>query len=112
MERFDERWAAVQSALKKRFDKETDVKGALFIIGLREWGKKKKKISKEEKQDMMNLAACKILTNEGYFEVQHLDAEGWPVWKQTKALPVMNAKEQEKFIMEHIITYFEEEKLL
>ena len=112
MENVDEKWEAVQGALKNRFGKAPDVKAALFIIGLREWGKKKKKFTKEEKQDLMNLAACKILSDEGYFTVEHLDADGWPVWKQSKALPNMNSKEQEEFLKDHIFTYFQLDRLL
>ena len=112
MQELDQNWEKVQETLKSRFGKDTDVKSVLFIIGLRELGKKKKKFTKEEKQDLMNLAVCKILSPEGYFTVSHLDGEGWPVWKQTKPLPVMNNKEQENFIKEHIITYFEDEGLL
>jgi hypothetical protein len=111
MENVEKEWERVVESLKSRFGKDSDVKAVLFIIGLRELGKKKKKFSKEEKQDLMNLAVCKIFSIDGYFEVQHLDADGWPVWKQAKPLPSMNAKEQEVFIKEHIIKYFEQEKL-
>ena len=113
MDTTEEKWGLVSASLTKRFGKAADVKAALYVIGLREWGKKKtKKITKEEKLDLMNLAACKILSPDGYFEVQHLDAEGWPVWKQAKALPPMTTKEQELFLMEHIYKYFESERLL
>jgi hypothetical protein len=105
-------WDNVLQFMQQRFDKEADVKSVLFIIGLREYGHKKKKFTKEDKQDLMNLALCTILTDEGYFSVSHLDAEGWPVWKQSKALPTMSAKEQEDFIKDHIVTYFIEEGLI
>lgn len=105
-------WDSVLQLMQKRFDKEADVKSVLFIIGLREFGHKKKKFTKEDKQDLMNLALCTILSDEGYFAVAHLDAEGWPVWKQAKALPVMSAKEQEDFIKQHIISYFRSESLI
>ncbi len=112
MESIEEKWELVSHALKNRFGKSADLKAALFVIGLREWGQKKTKITKEEKLDLMNLAACKILTDEGYFVVEHLDADGWPVWKQAKALPPMDAKQQEVFIKEHIYHYFVTERLL
>ena len=112
MDSIEEKWGLVTAALQKRFGKSADVKAALYIIGLREWGQKKKKITKEGKLDLMNLAACKVLSDEGYFIVQHLDADGWPVWKQGKALPPMTTKEQELFLMEHIYNYFVSERLL
>jgi hypothetical protein len=112
MQDLDQNWEKVKEVLKTRFGKDSDVKSVLFIIGLRELGKNKKKFTKEEKQDLMNLAVCKILSPEGYFEVSHLDGDGWPVWKQAKPLPTMNNKEQENFIKEHIIMYFADEGLL
>ena len=112
MENFEERWEKVEDTLQKRFDKEPDVKAILFIIGLRELGTKKNKFSKEEKQDLMNLAFCRISSKDGYFDIDHLDGDGLPIYKQVKPLPPMNQKEQEQFIMENIIHYFEEEGLI
>ena len=119
MENLDEQWVKVTAFVKERFKKEPDLQGVLFVLGMREaailetqGGKNvKRKYTKEQKQDLMNLAFSKVMSEAGYFEVAHLDAEGWPVWKQIKPLPVMNAKEQEVFIKEKIIEYFEEEGL-
>ena len=105
-------WVAVENFMHKRFGKETDVKAVLFVIGLREYGHKKEKFTKEEKQDLMNLAACKVMSLDGYFEVSHLDAEGWPVWKQALPLPKMTPHEQEDFLKSQIISYFKAEKLI
>jgi hypothetical protein len=105
-------WLAVERFMLERFDKDADVKAVLFVIGMREYGHKKQKFTKEEKQDLMNLAACKVMSLEGYFEVSHLDAEGWPVWKQAKAMPPMSPSEQEDFLKQRIIHYFAEEKLI
>ena len=104
-------WADIEKYMLDRFEKEADVKELLFVIGMREFGHKKTKFTKEEKQDLMNLAACKVLSLQGYFEVSHLDAEGWPVWKQAKAIAPMSPTQQEEFIKEHIILYFQDEDL-
>lgn len=108
----DKKWAKVLLYMLQRFQKKADIKEILFVIGLRELGQKKNKFTKEQKQDLMNLAFCKAASFSGYLEVSHLDGDGWPVWKQQKPLPVMNNKEQEIFIKEHIILYFEAEGLL
>jgi hypothetical protein len=105
-------WLDIERYMLERFDKDADVKAILFVIGMREYGHKKMKFTKEEKQDLMNLAACKVMSLGGYFEVSHLDAEGWPVWKQAKAMDSMTAADQEEFLKKHIIRYFEEEKLI
>lgn len=108
----EESWTRVTNYMQERFGKESDLRSVLFVIGLRELGKKKKKFSKEEKQDLMNLALCKALSFAGYFEVSHLDGEGWPVWKQIKPMPQLKPAEQEEFIKEHIVLYFREEGLI
>lgn len=107
-----EGWDEVVEFIRKRFDKDADVKEVLFVMGLREFGQKKKRFTKEQKQDLMNLAACKAFSLDGYFVVSHLDAEGWPVWKQSKPMPVMDVRHQEAFIKEHIVRYFREEGLI
>jgi hypothetical protein len=105
-------WIDIERYMVERFDKDADVKAVLFVIGMREYGHKKQKFTKEEKQDLMNLAACKVMSLDGYFEVSHLDSEGWPVWKQAKAMPPMTPTDQEEFLKEHIISYFETENLI
>jgi hypothetical protein len=64
--------------------------------------------SKEEKQDLMHIATCAILSRSGYYQLEHLDQEGWPHWKLVKPLPALSLKEQEDFLKEHILMYFEE----
>ena len=105
-------WEKVKHFMKTRFDRDGDLRAVLFVIGLRELGTKKRKFSKEDKQDLMNLATCQILRPDGYFEVKHLDKDGWPVWHQIKAFPPMNNAEQELFIKSYVIRYLEEDKLL
>jgi hypothetical protein len=109
-------WTQVTDIIKQRFDKDADIKSILFIIGLREFGMKKTDFTKEEKQDLMNLAVCRILSAEGYFEqvainVNKKDDE-WPIWKQSKALPNMDANQQDKFLKDYIIQYFLDEEII
>jgi hypothetical protein len=64
----------------------------------------------------MNLAVCRILSSEGYFEqvainVNKKDDE-WPIWKQSKALPNMDANQQDKFLKDYIIQYFLDEEII
>lgn len=107
-----EKWASVESLIHNRFHKKPDLKAALFVIGLRELGTVQLSLTKEEKQDLMNLAVCRICSPSGYFEVEAIDDDGWPVWKQVKPMPKMNSKEQEEFLKSHVIRYFETEQLL
>jgi len=45
----------------------------------------------------MHVAVCSLLSKSGYYELEKMDEEGWPHFKQLKAMPEMNTTEQEKF---------------
>lgn len=88
--------------------KKPNLNTMLFLIGIQELGKGPRKYSKEEKQDLMNLGTCAILSLSGYFGFIGYDEDGWPHWEIHKAVPKMSLEEQERFLMEHIILYFED----
>jgi hypothetical protein len=89
--------------------KPKDLNGVLFIVGMQELGKGAKRFSKEEKQDLMHIAICKVLSLSGYYELEGQDAEGWPHWKMVKKLPHFDLLEQEKLLKMHVLEYFEQE---
>lgn len=106
-------WPFVEKVVQDRFGKSsTDLKTILFLLGLRDLGKAQGKFTKEEKQDLMNLAICRVFSLSGYFIQEGVDEDGWPIWKQNKALPKMNVKEQELFIKTHVTKYFMQEELI
>lgn len=84
----------------------------LFLIGIQELGQVKKEFTKEQKQDLMHVAVCTLLSEDGYFELENYDKDGWPHFHEVKKTPPMNLKEQEDFLKEHIIHYFEEKNML
>ena len=86
-----------------------DLNGVLFIIGVQELGKGPRNFSKEEKQDLMHIAICKVLSFSGYYSLEGLDEEGWPHWKLEKPLPHFDLMEQEKLLKMHVLDYFEQE---
>jgi len=65
------------------------------------------KFTKEQKQDLMHVAVCSLLSPSGYYELEMVDEEGWPHYRQLKTLPVLNFIEQENFMKDHILLYFE-----
>lgn len=89
--------------------KPKDLNGVLFLIGVQELGKGGKNFSKEEKQDLMHIGICKVLSLAGYYELQGLDIDGWPHWKLIKKLPHFDLLEQEKLLKIHVMEYFEKE---
>lgn len=78
----------------------------LFLIGVQELGNTRKKFTKEEKQDLMHIAVCTLFRQSGYYELEGIDGDGWPHFRQLKALPPMEVAEQENFLKDHILLYF------
>ncbi len=89
--------------------KPKDLNGVLFLIGVQELGRGNQNFSKEEKQDLMHIGICKVLSLSGYYELDGLDKDGWPHWKLVKKLPHFDLLEQEKLLKMHVMEYFEKE---
>ena len=47
--------------------KPKDLNGVLFLIGVQELGKGALRFDKEQKQDLMHIAICKVLSIGGFF---------------------------------------------
>jgi hypothetical protein len=101
------RWWALEEKLMTRFGKKPDMEAILFLIGIQEVGDFQTKFTKEQKQDLMHVAVCSLLSPSGYYELEMVDEEGWPHYRQLKTLPVFNFIEQENFMKDHILLYFE-----
>ena len=86
-----------------------DLNAVLFLIGVQELGKGSKRFTKEEKQDLMHIGICKVLSLSGYYVLEGLDEDGWPHWRLKKKLPHFDLLEQEKLLKMHVIEYFESE---
>jgi hypothetical protein len=105
------RWWALEEKLMERFGKKPDMEAILFLIGIQEVGDFRTKFTKEQKQDLMHVAVCSLLSPSGYYELEMVDEEGWPHYRQLKTLPVFNFIEQENFMKDHILLYFENQEL-
>lgn len=106
------RWLKLRIKLKERFGIKPDVNGVLMLIGVQELGQGPQEFSKEQKQDLMHIAVCTILSASGYYVSDGLDDEGWPHFSQIKELPVLNVTEQEDFLKDHILLYFQNQGFL
>ncbi|MBO9729123.1 MAG: hypothetical protein J7623_10855 [Chitinophaga sp.] len=107
MEDFEQRWQPIENMLTERFGKKPNMEAILFMIGVNELNNfTKKKYTKEQKQDLMHVAVCTLLSQSGYFELEGLDKDGWPHFKELQPVPKMEMEEQEVFLKEHIIAYF------
>lgn len=79
----------------------------LFLIGIQELGAIKETFSKEQKQDLMHIAVCALLAQSGFYELQGVDGDGWPHFRQLRDLPIFPAHEQELFLKDHVLLYFD-----
>lgn len=106
----DRAWNSLLENLQAMVGKRPkDLNAVLFLIGVQELGQGKKVFSKEEKQDLMHIGICRVLSAAGYYELEGLDKDGWPHWKMVKKLPHFDLLEQEKLLKMHVIEYFERE---
>jgi hypothetical protein len=103
-------WNNLLDLLEQSIGKRpTDLNAVLFLIGLQELGKGPLNFSKEQKQDLMHIATCKVLSLSGYYELEGLDTEGWPHWKPAEKLPHIGLMTQENLLKIHAIKYFKED---
>jgi hypothetical protein len=106
------RWLKLRIKLKEHFGIKPDMDGILFLIGIQELGSGKQEFSKEEKQDLMHIAVCTVLSLSGYYVSEGNDEDGWPHFKQMKPLPGFIMIEQENFLKDHILLYFQNQNFI
>jgi hypothetical protein len=106
------RWGQLLNKIQRSVGKRpADLNGVLFLVGVQELGIGYKQFSKEEKQDLMHIAICRVLSKSGFYELEGIDQEGWPHWKATASLPALDILEQEKLLKTHVLDYFEDEEV-
>ncbi|MBI1227992.1 MAG: hypothetical protein GC192_22360 [Bacteroidetes bacterium] len=94
----------VKDALKR--DVLPDMNAILFMIGVQELGRWNTNFTKEEKQDLMHIAVCSLMSYDGYYEFKGRDADGWPHYDSIKLFTQKGVKTQEVYLKEKIIQYF------
>lgn len=108
----EQRWEWFLDKLTKLIGKRPqDVEAIIYLIGVQELGQGFRTFSKEEKQDLMHIATCRLLSKIGFFELEGHDKDGWPHWKKLKNLPFLNHDNQEDLLKTQIMDYFEEEEI-
>lgn len=106
----DFEWARIKHIVKDTLGVSSlpDFQTIIFLIGIQELGLIKHEFTKEEKQDLMHIAVCKLLSYDGYYEFVGRDADAWPHYKNLKTVPVDGPDEQENFMKRFVIRYFKE----
>ena len=106
MDDLNTQWEKLLLQLQKNVAEDLDVKGVLFLIGVQELQMGIRNFSKEEKQDLLHLAVCKLLTPYGYFKFKKVDEDGWPHWEELKPIKNFTSKQQDLLLKEAILNYF------
>ena len=106
--KIDFEWLRIRHLIKDLMGKKQlpDVNAILFLIGIQELGQVKEEFTKEEKQDLMHIAVCRLLEEDGYYEFIGFDDEGWPHYEERRPFTARGVKQQEAFLKEKIISYF------
>jgi hypothetical protein len=106
----ERKWQRLRMRLKDVFHKKPkDLNGVLYLIGMQELGKGNIEFTKEQKQDLLHIAICKVLSLSDYYKLEGHDDDGWPHWQKVKALPHFDLIEQEQLLKMHVLEYFEKE---
>lgn len=107
------RWETLLDFLQKTIGKRpADLNAVLFLIGVQELGQGVRQFTKEQKQDLMHIAICRLLSKSGFYELEGLDKDGWPHWKLVKKLPHVDLLHQEHLLKMYVLDYFEDEGIL
>ena len=101
-------WNNVLSVLEQRFGKKPDVQTIIFLVGHRELGKHQIKFTKEQKQDLIHVGVCTLLSRANYYTFLDFDQDGWPHFEYNREQPKLDTTQQEKLLKKMIIEYFKE----
>lgn len=109
-EHLNSNWEQLLDVLEHTIGKRpSDLNSVLFLIGVQELGRGPVLFNKEQKQDLMHIATCKVLSLSGFYQLEGLDKDGWPHWRLIEKLPHFNLVSQETLLKIHVIKYFREE---
>ncbi len=103
---FENRWNALLAEMETRFGKRPDLNALLLLIGVQELGQGVAAFTKEQKQDLMHIATCKLFSLSGHYELERVDEDGWPHYKLLRPVPFAFLKEQERMLKWHMLEYF------
>lgn len=100
-------WEELLNQLERLIGKRpADLNAVLFLVGVQELGKGPKRFSKEQKQDLLHIGVCQVLSLPGYYKQSYVDKDGWPHFTILKPVPHADLFTQEDFLKNHVIQYF------
>ena len=106
----DFEWLRVRHIVKDALSSDglPDMNTVLLMIGIQELGFWKAKFTKEETQDLMHIAVCRVLEYDGVYEFVGRDTENWPHYRLVGRVPTRGEAQQERFLKEKAIRFFKD----
>lgn len=103
-------WLRVRHFVKKslKTEKLPDLNLVLLMVGIQTLGYWQGKFTKEEKQDLMHIGVCELLSYDGYFEFTGRDSDNWPQYTQKRHIDIEGEKKQEHLLIQYAIRFFKE----
>lgn len=105
MDSLEKKWNDLIYKLEEQFGEEMTLKGILYLIGVQELNFGIKQFPREEKINVLHVGTCRVLSFFGYYQFDYIDSDGWPHYKELKALSSLSAIEQEKLMKKGILKY-------
>ena len=105
MNSLEKNWADLMLRLEKQFNDELSLKRVLYLIGIQELNFGVTDFSREEKINVLHVATCKLLSKYGYYKFDHVDKDGWPHYKELKAIKNLSEEEQQDLMKRAILSY-------
>lgn len=98
----------IRHIVQARFgrDQLPDLNALLFLIGVQELGYWQPDFTKEEKRDLMHVAVCRLLADDGHYRFVGRDDDGWPHYELATKVPPTDLKGQEVLLKQKIVAYF------
>ena len=106
-------WLRVRNEVKEmmNYEKPPEFQAVLLLVGIQELGFLRETWTKEEKRDLMNIAVCKLMSQDGHYEFSGYDADGWPHYELRIPIAEKGVKEQETALKKQLIRYFDNLKV-
>jgi hypothetical protein len=76
------------------------------LVGHRELGKLQTKFTKEQKQDLIHVGVCTLLSQADYYFPLGSDEDGWPHFEYNRDKEKLSNEQQESLLKKMIIEYF------
>ena len=107
-EKLESQWEKVIQFVQDSMEvnNEPDMNAILFLIGIQEYGSIQSEFTKEEKQELINIGLCSLLQVDGYYTRTGNNKKGWPVFEQSRKYDVNGVENQERYLKNKIIDYF------